>query len=122
MVRHSRAFLPVNRPAPPRISDADRVAMRAAALARVAVAGLAAGIGLVGAGRWEHSIGTLFLLVALLGLPWNLLLLLVAMGHPGRARLRLALYGGPVGDVAVLFAAQCLVPWAWGILLLADAL
>src|SRR5688572_20811891 len=96
--------------------------MRAAALARVAVAGLVAGIGLGGAGRWEHSIGTFFLLVALLWLPWNLLLLLIAMGHPGRIRLRVALSGGPMGDVAVLFAAQCLVPWAWGILMLADAL
>jgi PAS domain S-box-containing protein len=96
--------------------------MRAAVLARVAVGGLASAIGLLGAGRWEHSMVTLFLLVGLAWLPWNLLLLLVGMAHPGPLRLRLALYGGPAGDVAVLFAAQCLVPWAWGILLLADAL
>jgi PAS domain S-box-containing protein len=113
----------VNRPVRPRISDSDLVAVRAAALVRVAVAILAAGIGLVGVGRWERPMGTLFLLAGLLWLPWTLLLLLAGMGHPGsRGRLHFALYGGPVGDVALLFAAQCLAPWAWGILLLANAL
>ena len=97
--------------------------MRAAALGRVAVAALATCVGLVGAGRWERPMGNLFLLVGMLWLPWTVFLLFVGMVHPGRRRhLRLALYGGPVGDVAVLFAAQCLVPWAWGILLLAEAL
>lgn len=106
-----------------RISDSDLVAVRAAALVRVAVAALAAGIGLVGVGRWERPMGTLFLLAGLLWLPWTLLLLVAGMGHPNRRRrIQLALYGGPVGDVAVLFAAQCLAPWAWGILLLANAL
>ena len=97
--------------------------MRAAALVRVAVAGVAACVGLVGAGQWERPMGTLFLLTGLLWLPWTVLLLLAGMGHAGRRRrLQFALYGGPVGDVAVLFAAQCLAPWAWGILLLASAL
>ena len=97
--------------------------MRAAALVRVAVGVLVAAVGLVGAGRWDHPIGTLFLLAGLVWLPWNLLLLLAGMAHPNRRRrLQFALYGGPVGDVALLFAAQCLVPWAWGILLLGNAL
>ena len=97
--------------------------MRAAALVRVAVAILVTGVGLVGAGRWERPMGTLFLLAGALWLPWTLLLLAAGMAPPGRRRrLQLALYGGPVGDVALLFAAQCLAPWAWGILMLANAL
>ena len=107
----------------PRLSDSDLVAVRAAALVRVAVATLAAGIGLVGAGRWDRPIGTLFLLVGVVWLPWTVFLLFAGMANPGRRRhLQLALYGGPAGDVAVLFAAQCLAPWAWGILLLAEVL
>ncbi len=113
----------MSRPARPTISDSDIVAIRAAALVRVAVAVLAAGVGLVGAGRWDRPMGTLFLLTGLLWLPWTVLLLLAGLSHPGRRRrLQLALYGGPIGDVTVLFAAQCLAPWAWGILLLANAL
>jgi len=113
----------VSRPAPTRISDSDLVAMRAAALVRVAVAGLAAGLGLVGAGRWDRPMGTLFVLLGLAWLPWTLFLFFAGRANPGRRRhLQLALYGGPVGDVAVLFAAQCLAPWAWGFLLLAEAL
>ena len=97
--------------------------MRAAALVRVAVAAVVTGVGLVGAGRWERPMGTLFLLAGALWLPWTLLLLVAGTAPPGRRRrLQLALYGGPIGDVAVLFAAQCLAPWAWGILLLANAL
>ncbi|HET7720998.1 MAG TPA: PAS domain-containing sensor histidine kinase, partial [Acidimicrobiales bacterium] len=82
------------------------------------------GVGLVGAGRWERPMGTLFLFAGALWLPWTLLLLVAGMAPSGRRwRLQLALYGGPVGDVAVLFAAQCyLAPWAWGILMLANAL
>jgi PAS domain S-box-containing protein len=112
----------VNRPAPSRLSDADLIAMRAAAIVRVAVAAVAAGVGLVGIGRWDRPMGTLFALVSLLWLPWTVLLL-VGISRPGRRRsAQLARYGGPLGDVAVLFAAQCLVPWAWGMLLLAEAL
>jgi PAS domain S-box-containing protein len=105
-----------------RISDSDLVAIRAAALVRVALALLAAGTGLVGAGRWDGPIGTFFLIAGALWLPWTAVLLVAGIGRPGRRRLQLATYGGPVGDVAVIFAAQCLVPWAWGVLLLADAL
>jgi len=97
--------------------------MRAAALVRVAVAGLAAGFGLVGAGRWDLPMGSLFVVLGLAWLPWTVFLFFAGRAGPGRRRhLQLALYGGPVGDVAVLFAAQCLAPWAWGILLLAEAL
>lgn len=97
--------------------------MRAAALGRVAVAALVAGVGLVGAGRWDRPVGNLFLLVGMLWLPWTVFLLFIGMVHPRRRRhLQLALYGGPAGDVAVLFAAQFLFPGAWGIFLLGEAL
>ena len=113
----------MSRPVQPRASESDLVAMRAAALVRVALATLTAGVGLVGAGGWDRPVGTLFLLVGLLWLPWTLFLLVAGMANAGRRRhLQLALYGGPVGDVVIVFAAQCLAPWAWGILLLADAL
>ncbi|HWI02282.1 MAG TPA: histidine kinase dimerization/phospho-acceptor domain-containing protein, partial [Acidimicrobiales bacterium] len=113
----------MSRPAPTRSSGSDLVAMRAAALVRVAVAGLAAGFGLVGAGRWDLPMGSLFVVLGLAWLPWTVFLFFAGRAGPGRRRhLQLALYGGPVGDVAVLFAAQCLAPWAWGILLLAEAL
>jgi PAS domain S-box-containing protein len=97
--------------------------MRAAALVRAALAALAAGVGLLGAGRWDHPMGTLFALIGLLWLPWTVLLVLAGRSHAGRRRrLQLAFYGGPIADVAILFAAQCLAPWAWGVLLLAEAL
>jgi PAS domain S-box-containing protein len=112
----------VTAPAEARLSDSDLVATRAAALVRVAVAALATATGLVGAGRWDSPLGTLFLLVGVLWLPWTALGLYAITGTPSRRRLRLALYGGPAGDIALLFAAQCLVPWAWGMLLLANAL
>jgi PAS domain-containing protein len=113
----------VNPAAPPRISDSDLIAMRAAALVRVAVAAILAGVGLVGAGRWDRPTGTLFALIGLLWLPWTVLLLLASRSRSSRyGQHQLAVHAGPVGDVAILFAAQCLAPWAWGILLLAEAL
>lgn len=112
----------MTRPAPPRISDSDLIAMRAAAFVRVAVAGVVGGVGLVGVGRWDRPMGTLFALVGLLWLPWTVLLLLGILRPGRRWGVQLAQYGGPVGDVAILFAAQCLVPWAWGMLLLGQAL
>ncbi len=106
--------------------EADRGALKAAGVARVVVAlvvALTAGLGMVGAGWWDKAINNLLLAIALVWLPWAVLLLVASCRRPGRAQhMRLAAYGGPFGDVAIVFAAQCLVPWAWGVLLLADAL
>lgn len=106
--------------------ETDRGALRAAGVARVLVAlavALTAGFGLVGAGWWDRSMNNPLLVIALVWLPWAVLLLVAGSERPGRARhLRLAAYGGPFGDVVIVFAAQCLVPWAWGVLLLVDAL
>lgn len=109
-------------PAEARLDNSDLVAIRAAALVRVAVAGLAAATGLVGAGRWDSPLGAFFLLVGMVWLPWTAIGLYAITGNPSHRRLRLALYGGPAGDIALLFAAQCLLPWAWGMLLVANAL
>ena len=110
-------------PAGDRLSDSDMAAMRAAAIVRVAVAVVTTCTGLAGAGRWDRSLGAMFLLIGLVWLPWTIFLLYASASREGRRRhLHRALYGGPAGDVAVIFAAQCLLPWAWGILLLADAL
>ncbi|MGI8983488.1 MAG: sensor histidine kinase [Acidimicrobiales bacterium] len=98
------------------------ITMRTAALVRVVVAVLVIGVGLVGAGRWDRPVGAFFLLVGLLWLPWTAFALSASAAGTGHRRRQLALYGGPVGDVAVIFAAQCVFPWAWGLLLLADAL
>jgi PAS domain S-box-containing protein len=104
------------------IVDSDLTAIRAAGVARVAVAGVAAMAGVIGAGTWHRGSVVLFLVVGLLWLPSTVLLLVAGTGRPGSPRLRLATYGGPLGDVLMVFAAQALVPWAWGMLLLADAL
>ena len=110
-------------PARDRLSDSDVAALRAAAIVRVAVAVVATCAGLAGATRWDRAQGTLFLLSGLVWLPWSMFLLYASASREGRRRhLQRALYGGPAGDVAIIFAAQCLLPWAWGILLLADAL
>ena len=81
-----------------------------------------AAVTLAGA-RWSgRPTGVLLLALALVWLPWAIFLL-VGSSHSGRIRFgRLVIYGGPLGDVLIVFAAQCLVPWAWGILLLADAM
>ena len=102
--------------------DSDLTAMRAAALVRVSLAVVTAGTGLLGAGRWDPPMGRFFLLLGVLWLPWSFALLIAGSTGAGGRRLQLALYGGPIVDVAVIFAAQCLVPWAWGTLLVADAL
>ncbi|HJV08884.1 MAG TPA: PAS domain-containing sensor histidine kinase, partial [Acidimicrobiales bacterium] len=110
-------------PARDRLSDSDAAAMRAAAVVRVTVAVVAAAVGMAGATRWGRSLGTFFLLIGVVWLPWTVFLLYATASREGRRRhLDRALYGGPVGDVAILFAAQILLPWAWGIFLLADAL
>ena len=105
-----------------RVSDSDLAALRAAAVGRAAVAATVAAVTLAGA-RWSgRPIGVLLLVVALVWLPWASFLLVAGSSHSGRIRHgRLIIYGGPLGDVLIVFAAQCLVPWAWGILLLADA-
>ena len=115
--------LPDTTPRTSSLSAPDLTAVRAASAGRVVVAATMSAAGLAFAGRWDRSTAALFLFVGLVWLPWSALLL--AVTGPGRGRprdLRLAVYGGPLGDVIVIFAAQCLVPWAWGLLLLADAL
>jgi PAS domain S-box-containing protein len=107
-----------------RVSAPDMTAIRAAAVARVLIGVVAAACGLAGAGRWSPRVGLLFLLIGFVWLPWSVFLFVAGAVRPGDRRhgRRLATYGGPVGDVVMIFAAQCLVPWAWGIFLLADAL
>ncbi len=105
-----------------RLVESDLAALRAAAVTRVIVAGITAAVGVAGARWWEGWIAVLFLAAGLVWLPWALYLLAGSAG-PGRARpLRVAVYGGPVSDLVIVFAAQCLMPWAWGLLLLAEAL
>jgi len=106
-----------------RITEPDLTAIRAAGATRVVIAVVATVSGIAGAGRWDRSMAALFLVIGLAWLPWTLFLSWSSAAGPAReGRLRLGTYGGPLGDVGIVFAAQCLVPWAWGILLLADAL
>jgi PAS domain S-box-containing protein len=106
----------------PRLVQPDLTTMRAAGLARVAVAAVATAVGLAGARWWNGSTALLFLAVGLVWLPWSVLLA-ASPNRSGPAPQRfLAVYGGPIGDVLMVFAAQCFLPWAWGILMLADAL
>jgi PAS domain S-box-containing protein len=97
--------------------------MRAAGAGRVVVAAASAAIGLAGAQWWDPRLGLLFLAVGLIWLPWSVFLFAACATPARRSRYwRLVAYGGPLGDVIIVFAAQCLLPWAWGILMLADAL
>jgi signal transduction histidine kinase len=105
-----------------RLAESDLVTIRAVAVVRVVVAAVATATGLVGAGHWSRSVSALFLLIGVVWLPLTVFLLLAGSGRAGHRRHRLALYAGPVADVLIVFAAQCLVPWAWGVFLLADAL
>lgn len=109
-----------------RMIESDRGALRAAGLARVVVAlavTVTAAFGSAGVRRWDESLNLLFLAIGLVWLAWAIVLLVAGSTRSGwRGRPQLAAYGGPLGDVVIVFAAQCLVPWAWGVLLLADAL
>jgi PAS domain S-box-containing protein len=106
-----------------RITEADLTAIRAGGVVRVVVGVGAAAGGIAGAHAWDRSTTVLLAVIALAWLPASMLLLVAVTRRPVRPRpVFLAAYGGPVGDVLIVFAAQCLVPWAWGIFLLADAL
>lgn len=108
--------------------ESELATIRVAAAVRAGVAAVAATTGLIGAGHWSRSVSGLFLFIGLVWLPLTLVLLLLSSPrHDRRDRLaspagRLLLYGGPVGDVLIVFVAQSLVPSAWGVFLLADAL
>ncbi len=106
-----------------RLVESDLSTLRTASVTRVTIAGITATVGVAGARWWDGRMAVLFLAAGLVWLPWAIYLLIVGSGRRGRSRhLRLAAYGGPVGDLVIVFVAQCLVPWAWGLLLLADAL
>jgi PAS domain S-box-containing protein len=106
-----------------RVLEPDLTAVRAAGAVRMVVAVVATAGGIAGYGRWTPPLAALFMVIGLVWLPWTVLLLIAGPGGPlPRRHLGLVVYGGPVGDVLMVFAAQCLVPWAWGIFLLADAL
>ncbi len=79
------------------------------------------GAGVTGPAGWNRRVTVLFLLVGLVWLPWTAVLLVTSTRAGASDRARLALFGGPVGDVAVVFAGQCLAPRGWGVFLLADA-
>ena len=86
-------------------NEPDALALRVVARIRVAVAiGVAATgsflPGMSGGPEW------LFLVIGLLWVPWASIVLLAA----DRATSPVSLLGGPVGDVAVLFAVQMLAP------------
>jgi|GEM_PF-2674505 PAS domain S-box-containing protein len=105
-----------------RLNESDLIAIRMAALVRVVVATVAGIIGLIGAGQWSPSVSALFMIIGLVWLPLSVALLVMSSPRRYQRDARLVLYGGPIGDVLMVFAAQCLVPWAWGVFLLADAL
>ncbi len=106
-----------------RLTESDLTALWAAGVTRVTVAGITAAVGVAGARWWEGDMAVFFLVAGVVWLPWAIYLLSVGSSRHGPSRhRRLAAYGGPIGDVIIVFAAQCLLPWAWGLLLLADAL
>ncbi|MDQ2825348.1 MAG: PAS domain-containing sensor histidine kinase, partial [Actinomycetota bacterium] len=120
------ACIPARDAGPGGRTGADLAAVRGVAVVRFMVAVTATvvglvGAGVIGAGGWGRRVTVLYLLVGVVWLPWTALLVATS-ARPGRSdRARLALFGGPVGDVAVVFAAQSLAPRAWGLFLLADA-
>jgi PAS domain S-box-containing protein len=86
---------------------ADAVAVSVVAWVRVGVA-----IAIAAFGSLPHDLSTsqstLFIGVGLLYVPWSVVLLLASE----RAGDRVAAYGGPVGDLLMLFAVQLLAPSA----------
>ena len=105
-----------------RIDEPDVTAIRAAGIVRVVTAAVLTACGLVGIGGWGRRMALLFLVIGVVWLPWSACLLVASAVRRGRGHFGLAMYGGPIGDVLIVFAAQCMVPWAWGVFLLADAL
>lgn len=97
----------VRRLGPAREESADAKAVRIVAWLRLCVVvAVAAGGSFAVPGTDRHE--GLYLLVGLLWAPWACVVLLAA-DDPGR---RLALVGGPVGDVIALFAVQTAAPAA----------
>ncbi|MDQ4069128.1 MAG: PAS domain-containing sensor histidine kinase [Actinomycetota bacterium] len=103
------------------VTESELATIRAAGVVRVVVGAGALAVGAVGAGSWDRPMTALFLLVGVVWLPWAVVLV-ASSGGGRRGDFRLPVYGGPIGDVAMVFAAQCLAPGGWGVFLLADAL
>ena len=105
------------------MTEADLTAIRAAGLVRALIATVAAIWAATGARGWDRPSATLLVVMGALWLPWTVLVAVAGSARRGSSRdRRFAMYGGPLGDVLMVFAAQCLVPSAWGVFLLADAL
>ena len=83
---------------------ADAKVVRSVAWLRIAVISTAAACGSL----VDNDLGTLFLVLGLIWLPWATVVLLAS----DRAESRVALIGGPVGDTAALFAVQAMAPGA----------
>lgn len=85
----------------------DSSAVRVVGLLRVAALLSVAGVGSFTAsshGRVAH----LLLLIGLVGVPWSTVVFFCA----DRPDNRIALYGGPVGDLLLLFAVQAMLDGA----------
>ena len=93
----------------------DAAAVRVVARVRVAVA-----VGLAAIGSFVPHLGRrpadLFVLLALLWVPWASAVLFAA-DRPGN---RFAVLGGPIGDLVALFAVQALLPHSSEAVLLGD--
>jgi NtrC-family two-component system sensor histidine kinase KinB len=109
----------------PPAGDLDLAALRVTAVVRLASAVAAAGYGWAVRDSVDGRTTMLFVLAGLVAVPWAALLLWASTLRvgplPGRAA-RLVVQGGPVGDVLLVFAGQCLLPSAGGVLLLGHVL
>lgn len=88
-------------------SGRDSSAVRVVAVLRVAVLLGVAGIGSFTAESHGHT-AHLLLLIGLVAVPWSTIVFFCA----DRPDNRIALYGGPIGDLLVLFAAQAILDGA----------
>lgn len=86
-------------------SGTDSSAVRVVALARVAALLAVAGVGSFTASA-HGRVAALMLIIGLAGVPWATVVFFGA----DRPDNRLAVYGGPLGDLLVLFAVQALLP------------